>query len=618
MATSNQPIVYNYTGDGSTVVFPFSCYVLDAADIKVKLNGVLQSSGYTVNGVGNASGGDVTFDTAPATDDAVLIYRELTYDRPTDYQPSGPFPEEIVDNDQDRQTQQIQQLAEFDTRTMHLPIGTEGISLELPLPGSDEFLAYNEDGTALVTKPGTVFVPPFDDILTFTEEVVDSKVITNGTSSTITGFNPDATRIITLFNGLSVTGSNSFGLAIQLSNGSTLTTGFVGTTNGTSDPGNQIDTLSWNGTFDDLTGGSYIALSKLTLPAANLLTGKLIFERDISGGYWNVTGSINEQDSATSVLENYQIEGKIAFSGDLESIILTVSKAASISLDAGRFTAIQYYNKNATASIISPSNAAIAEYGNEGDFFVNTGTADALVLTIPTNSVYRTAYPPLVSGAYPDGIRGRFTVSTANTGAMTARFGTGPIVALKQGDGTTDIDANTFVPNHEYTIYTKDGIARYDVPASVVNADHSIALVKIVTGTPGTYLAYDEDGNLVEVTPPTGPFTEAEADGTGVNYTGAGQLYTWPHTLSDVPFGYLVEMECIAIDGGYPIGRRLLISSTADQGAGGGSKDGCSITSDDTNIYLKVGSSQFRGIAADGSIFQFAVNKWKFKAKAWL
>lgn len=100
------------TGNGVTTVFAYSYRILAEADLKVYVDGTLKTltTHYTVSGVGEANGGNVTFLSAPANGTAVVIARERAYTRATDYQRNGSFDEETVDADFDGLVMLIQQL----------------------------------------------------------------------------------------------------------------------------------------------------------------------------------------------------------------------------------------------------------------------------------------------------------------------------------------------------------------------------------------------------------------------------------------------------------------------------------------------------------------------------
>ncbi|HHH2569376.1 TPA: phage tail fiber protein [Klebsiella pneumoniae] len=96
-------IPYNiYTANGMTTVFTFQFYIISAGDLEVSINGSVISSGYTISGVGNKDGGDITFLTPPANGAVVMLERVVPTYRLTDYQDNGDLLADAVNKDFDR------------------------------------------------------------------------------------------------------------------------------------------------------------------------------------------------------------------------------------------------------------------------------------------------------------------------------------------------------------------------------------------------------------------------------------------------------------------------------------------------------------------------------------
>ncbi|HBS6214476.1 TPA: hypothetical protein MAL84_004382 [Klebsiella pneumoniae] len=102
MSVPNQ-IPYNiYTANGQTTVFTYEFYIISASDLEVSINGSVVTSGYTVSGVGNKDGGDITFLTPPANGAVVMLERVVPTYRLTDYQDNGDLLADTVNKDFDR------------------------------------------------------------------------------------------------------------------------------------------------------------------------------------------------------------------------------------------------------------------------------------------------------------------------------------------------------------------------------------------------------------------------------------------------------------------------------------------------------------------------------------
>ena len=108
MLVPNQTPYNIYTANGLTTVFAYEFYLISASDIQVTINGNEVTSGYTVSGVGNTGGGEITFLTAPANGATVIFERVTPTYRLTDYQDNGDLLADTVNKDFDRLWMAIQ------------------------------------------------------------------------------------------------------------------------------------------------------------------------------------------------------------------------------------------------------------------------------------------------------------------------------------------------------------------------------------------------------------------------------------------------------------------------------------------------------------------------------
>ncbi|HIG7755986.1 TPA: phage tail fiber protein [Klebsiella pneumoniae] len=102
MSVPNQTPYNIYTANGLTTVFTYEFYIISASDLQVSINGSVVSSGYTVSGVGNKDGGDITVLTPPASGAVVMLERVVSTYRLTDYQDNGDLLADTVNKDFDR------------------------------------------------------------------------------------------------------------------------------------------------------------------------------------------------------------------------------------------------------------------------------------------------------------------------------------------------------------------------------------------------------------------------------------------------------------------------------------------------------------------------------------
>ena len=110
-----------YTGNGSTTVFPYSFPIFDESEMVVYEGDDVITTGYTVSGAGQTDGGNVTFGTAPADGTKITLLRNVSIERMTDFQEGGTFRPKNINDELDRQTAFMQQVQEKVDRTLILP-----------------------------------------------------------------------------------------------------------------------------------------------------------------------------------------------------------------------------------------------------------------------------------------------------------------------------------------------------------------------------------------------------------------------------------------------------------------------------------------------------------------
>lgn len=140
-----------YNGNGSTVAFSVSFKFIDPEDLKVYVGDALQvlDTDYTVTG-GSGSTGTVTFSTAPALTDSVVILRDPAILQETDYVANDPFPAETHERALDKLTMIAQRHSDLLGRSMTLADSeTSDVSLLIPSPEARKIVGWNSTGTAL-------------------------------------------------------------------------------------------------------------------------------------------------------------------------------------------------------------------------------------------------------------------------------------------------------------------------------------------------------------------------------------------------------------------------------------------------------------------------------------
>jgi hypothetical protein len=148
-----------YTGNGSTVNFPFAFKLFSANQLVVirTVTGtettLTLTTNYTValNADQDANpGGVMTMLVAPPAGHIITLTSDLANLQPTVLTNLGGFYPEVINDSLDRATIQIQQVDERLDRTLILPISTSGVSTQLPAPVPGKILGWNASGSALI------------------------------------------------------------------------------------------------------------------------------------------------------------------------------------------------------------------------------------------------------------------------------------------------------------------------------------------------------------------------------------------------------------------------------------------------------------------------------------
>ena len=164
MTVSSTTSRNQYTATSGQTVFPYTFEIFDKDDVAVLQNGTLLSEGtnYTVSGVGNNSGGNITLVVGATAGDVLTIYRDMAYQRLTDYQNSGDFLAQEVNDDFDRLWLAVQQNEQGTDRAIVKPI-TDASSIDMTLPSAadraNSYLTFDATGAPSVVAAGDPSAP---------------------------------------------------------------------------------------------------------------------------------------------------------------------------------------------------------------------------------------------------------------------------------------------------------------------------------------------------------------------------------------------------------------------------------------------------------------------------
>ena len=167
MTVSSTTTRNSYSGDGSTTAFAYGFKIFASSDLTVILRSATgvetvqtETTHYTVSNVGVASGGNVTFGSAPASGVTVVIRRNSPLTQLTDYTPNDPFPADDHENALDKLTFISKQQQEELDRSIKLSRTNTMTSTEFTTSATDrasKILAFDTSGELSVTQELVTF-----------------------------------------------------------------------------------------------------------------------------------------------------------------------------------------------------------------------------------------------------------------------------------------------------------------------------------------------------------------------------------------------------------------------------------------------------------------------------
>ncbi len=210
MTVSTTTSKVSYSGNGSTTVFAYTFKVFDEDDLTVILRDnttgteTVQTitTNYTVSGVGNANGGNVTFGTAPASGKTIVVRRESDQTQTTDYTPNDPFPAEAHEDALDKLTFIAQEVQEELDRAIKISRTNTMTSTEFAVGATaraNKILAFDSSGEIAVTQEIGTFIGNWSASTTYNERDIVKDTSTNNifianTTHTSSGSQPLTTN----------------------------------------------------------------------------------------------------------------------------------------------------------------------------------------------------------------------------------------------------------------------------------------------------------------------------------------------------------------------------------------------------------------------------------------
>ena len=162
MTVSSSTSKVSYNGNGSTTVFAYTFKVFDQDDLTVIVRSAAGvettqtiTTKYTVSGVGDANGGNVTMVTAPASGETLTILREQPLTQGLDLVPNDPFPAGSMEDSLDKLTFMVQTHEEEIARSIKASKTNTITSTEFTVSAADranKVFSFDGSGELAVTQ----------------------------------------------------------------------------------------------------------------------------------------------------------------------------------------------------------------------------------------------------------------------------------------------------------------------------------------------------------------------------------------------------------------------------------------------------------------------------------
>ena len=184
--TSAEPRIQLVATAGQTV-FPYNFEIFDEDDLVVQqtvnATGVTTTltivTNYTVSGVGNDSGGNVTLTVGAAVSDVLTVFSDQAAERTSDFQQGGDFLAATVNTEFDTDINLIKQVQRDVDRAFTLKTEDITSSIELPLEDDrkNKFLAFDGSGVPIAASAttGTAGVSTFWEPILLNSDAATSR-----------------------------------------------------------------------------------------------------------------------------------------------------------------------------------------------------------------------------------------------------------------------------------------------------------------------------------------------------------------------------------------------------------------------------------------------------------
>ena len=152
-----------YVATSEQTVFPYNFEITQDSDLIVVANGVTLNtdSGYAVSGVGNSTGGNVTFTSGRTVDDIITLYRDIPISRLTQIAQNSGFSSAVFNNEFNNIYLLLQQLSSDIAQCLQIPNTNNPAPITTldPTSYAGKYLSFDSNGNptpAQLTSSGSL------------------------------------------------------------------------------------------------------------------------------------------------------------------------------------------------------------------------------------------------------------------------------------------------------------------------------------------------------------------------------------------------------------------------------------------------------------------------------
>lgn len=157
------PIV-RYVADGVQTQFAYSFPIFSENNLYIYIDGARQISGFTIDGKGLTTGGEVTFDIAPNDGAIITLKRILPLQRTSDFLQGGNFSASAINTELDYMIAAIQQISRENDAMLHYQHTENMADTALPLKSvrAGKALGFDSEGNPqAISLEGSMAAPDF-------------------------------------------------------------------------------------------------------------------------------------------------------------------------------------------------------------------------------------------------------------------------------------------------------------------------------------------------------------------------------------------------------------------------------------------------------------------------